>query len=574
VVLPDGTGSESERPRAGRTLLIALALVAVGAGALLMGSLTSPEPETIEEPPAVTTTTAREDDPGLDLENFSLEQIETGDQLEWREVAEIPGFEPHSLLAHRGFTYVFSPVTEDGNGVQAWRSDDGVSWDALGVVIGDTHAISSIAATSLGLIAIEPDATDDYVHIWGSVDGTRWLEIVDGIPVAGSRDEVDFYPSAVAADERILAVAGRVEPDVTELAEEYLAGTTGVDVDLSGIPIGWISSPEDLYMTVYGPLSFPVVRISGTELGLTPEQREEISGYFLGRPDDATIWTKADDGDWQIGEIEGANFINALARDDDGVLRAYGDGYIPGSWVSHDGLDWEKVNDSGMPNRVEVWGDRLVGIGDSGLTPDVMLSRDGEDWRDSGLAGLFPTGVDWYPLGFATGPGGIAAVIEARVDGLPKGVAETPTFSVGATTLTLDYQRGVVHLDTGGDLYTWSIGVQDPAGIDIDLVTRTMAFSAPESGELIGEFTFEQLFALERRANTVGTLGDSRTGIAYSPDGTGWTVQDMMAEIGPDAAITNVEVSEDRVYALVTRMPERDRPYGIEGFEIWAAPIP
>jgi hypothetical protein len=554
--------------------LVVVAVAAIGVGALLMGSLTTPEPASLEEPPPATTTTAGTIDPPLDLESFSLSQIETGPQLEWREVAEISESEPHSLVAHRGFVYVFSPVTHQGDGVQAWRSANGFDWEALGIVIAESHRISSIASTALGLIAIEPDANDDYVHIWGSVDGTRWLEIVDGIPVAGSRDEVDFYPSAIAADERILAVAGRVEPDVTELAEVYLAEEAGSDIDLSGIPIGWISSPEDLYMTIYGPLSFPVARISGTALGLTDEQREEISGYFLGRPEDTTIWIRADDGGWQVGEIEGASFINALAPDEDGVLRAYGNGYIPGSWVSHDGVEWEKVNDSGAPSRVEIWGDRLVGIGDTGLSRDVMVSRDGETWEDSGLADRFPTGVDWYPLGFASGPGGVAAIVEAYVDERPRGVPEAPTLTVSETTVTLDYQRGVVHLDTGDELYTWSIGVPGAEGIDIDLVTRTMTFTAPDSGVVIGEFGFDELFALESRAHTVGTLGNAQLGITFSRDGSVWTIQDLAGEIGPDATVSHVEVSEDHVLALVTRLPELDRPYGVESFEIWAAPIP
>ena len=549
-------------------------MAAVGAGALLMGSLTSPEPAAIEEPPAVTTTTVETTDPPLDLENFSLSQIETGPQLEWREVTEINEPEAHSLVVHRGFAYVFSSVTHEGDGVQAWRSPDGIEWEALGTVIGESHRISSIASTSLGLIAIEPDTSDEYVHIWGSVDGTRWLEIVDGIPVAGSRDEVDFYPSAIAADERILAVAGRTEPDVTELAEDYLAEATGTEVDLAGSPVGWISSPEDLYMTIYGPLSFPVARISGADLGLSDTQREEISGYFLGRPEDTTIWTKADDGVWQVGEIEGASFINALAPDEDGILRAYGNGYIPGSWVSYDGVDWEKVNDSGAPSRVEFWGDLFIGIGDTGLSRDVMISIDGENWEDSGLAEEFPPGIEWYPLGFATGPGGIAAVVEAYVDDRPRGVPETPNLTVRDTTLTLDYQRGVVHLDTGDELYTWSIGVPGAEGIDIDLATRTMTFSAPDSGATIGEFGFDQLFALESRAHTIGTLGNTRTGLTFSPDGSEWTIQDLTGEIGPDATISHVEVSEDHVLALVTRLPERDRPYGVEKFEIWAGSIP
>ncbi|MGD2042839.1 MAG: hypothetical protein PVJ28_04250 [Acidimicrobiia bacterium] len=573
MVLPDGRGTETERPGVGRKTLVVLAAMAVAVGVLLMGSLTEPDPVAIEEPSSTTTTTEAINPP-LDLESFSLEQIETGAQLEWRQVADIPEALPQSLLSHRDEVYVFSPVTEDGRGMQAWRSTDGLKWESLGTLIRETHRISSIASTSLGLIAIEPDASDDYVHVWGSVDGTSWLEIVDGIPVAGSRDDVDFYPSAIAADERVLAVAGRVKPDVTEVAEDYLMDTTGADIDLSGIPIGWTSSPEDLYMTIYGPLNYPVTRISGDELGLSAEQREEISGYFLGQPDDATIWTKADNGDWQVGEIEGASFINALAPDGDGVLRAFGSGYIPGSWVSHNGVDWEKLNDSDAPSRVETWGNRLVGIGNSGLNPDVLLSRDGESWSESGLAEQFPPGVDWFPLGFATGTGGIATIIEAYVDNAPRGVPETPTLTIGDTTLTLDYQRSVIHLDKGDELYTWSIGVADADGISVDLATRTLTFVDPVGGETIAVFNFDQLFELEAAAHITGATGGTQTGFTFSRDGTGWTIQSMAAEIGPDATVSHVEVTENSVFALVVRPPEWDRPYGVEGFEIWSAPLP
>lgn len=573
MVLPDGRGTESERPNVGRKTLVILAVLTVAVGVLLMGSLTEPDPVALEEPPTTTPTTEAINPP-LDLDNFSLEQIETGDQLEWRQVAEIPEAMPQSLLAHRDAVYVFSPVTDDGMGMQAWRSTDGLAWETLGTLIRETHQITSIASTSLGLIAIEPDASDDYVHVWGSVDGANWLEIVDGIPVAGSRDEVDFFPSAIAADERILAVAGRVKPDVTQLAEDYLMDTTGSEIDLSGIPIGWTSSPEDLYMTIYGPLNYPVTRISGSELGLTEEQREEISGYFLGQPDDATIWTKADDGDWQVGEIEGASFINALAPDENGVLRAYGNGYVPGSWVSHDGVDWEKLNDSGAPTRVETWGNRLVGIGDTGINPDVVVSTDGETWQESGLADEIPNGVDWFPLGFATGSGGIATVIEAYVDNAPRGIPETPTLTIGDATLTLDYQRSVIHLDKGDQLYTWSIGVANADGIEIDLAARQLTFVDPVGGETIGVFSFDQLFELEAAAHIAGATDGTQTGFTFSPDGAEWSVQSMAAEIGPDAAVSHVEVTDDNVFALVVRPPEWDRPYGVEGFEIWSAPLP
>jgi hypothetical protein len=547
-------------------------MLTVSIGILLMGTLTEPRPSALEE--STTTTVVEDIEPPLDLENFSLSQIETGPQLAWSQVAEFGEVSPKSLVAHRGMVYVFSPATSDGSGVRGWRSTDGVAWEDLGTVIDPTHVIGSIASTSLGLIALEPDARDDYVHVWGSVDGVSWLEIVDGIPVTGSRQDVDFYPSAITADDRLLAVAGRIEPDVTRLAERYLETTTGEDFDLTDVPIGWVSSPEDLYMTIYGPLGFPVERISGDQLGLSDEQRQEIGGYFLGRSEDATIWTRADDGEWQVGELEGASFISALAPDSDDVLRAFGMGYVPGSWISYDGVDWEKVNDSQAPTRVEVWGDRLVGIGASGLNPDVMISTDGETWHDSGLAGEFPPGVSWHPLGFATGPGGIAVAITAIADDLPRGVPESPVLKVGETTLTLDYQRGVVHLDDGEALYTWSVGMADADGVDVDLARRTVTFADPADGEVIGEFGFDQLFALETRPLLAGLVGERTTGLAFSGDGMGWTIQDLTTEIGPDAAVTHVEVTQSQVFALVDRSPEWDRPYGVESFEVWAAPIP
>ncbi len=572
MVLPDGRGTEPERPSVGRSVILAVALLAVGVGILLMGTLTEPRPAALED--SVTTTAPADIEPPLDLENFSLSQIETGPELAWSEVAEMRGSSPKSLVAHRGMVYVFSPAASDGSGVKAWRTTVGAVWQDLGTVIDATHLIGSIASTSLGLIALEPDARDDYVHVWGSVDGMSWLEIVDGIPVTGSREDVDFYPSAIAADDRLLAVAGRVEPDVTRLAEKYLENATGDRVDLTDVPIGWVSSPEDLYMTIYGPLGFPVERISGDQLGLSDEQREEIGGYFLGRSEDATIWTKADDGEWQVGEVEGAAFISALTPHGDDALRAFGTGYVPGSWISHDGVDWEKVNDSRTPTRVEVWGDRLVGIGDSGLTTDVMLSTDGESWRDSGLAEEFPPGVNWYPLGFATGPGGIAVALAAVADEFPRGVPESPVLKAGETTLTLDYQRGAVHLDDGEALYTWSVGMEDADGVDIDLAARTVRFADPENGEVIAEFDFEELFDLESRPLRAGIVGEGPTGLAFSDDGVRWTIQDLTTEIGPDAAVTHLEVTQNEVFALVERSPEWDRPYGVEGFEVWSAPIP
>lgn len=66
-------------------------------------------------------------------------------------------------------------------------------------------------------------------------------------------------------------------------------------------------------------------------------------------------------------------------------------------------------------------------------------------------------------------------------------------------------------------------------------------------------------------------LANSRTRVAG--DETALVREDLSSLIGDDASVVDMAVKDERGIALVTRTPDKARPYDIARFEIWAAPI-
>jgi hypothetical protein len=579
VVLPDGTHrSDTNRPGLGRSAFFLLAAIAMAVGFLTLGTLTTPDPEAAPPPTSTTTTTTGPLETPIDLDDFTVDQIETGPQLDWQSVAVIEDAFPYEILEHDDQLYVVASSAGGSDvpptGLRAWRSDDGIAWDSLGELFGQDHQISWLTSTDLGLIAVETNSANGNIQLWGSADGVSWEEAYPSIP-AGDDGITSFEPSTVAATDRVVVVAGQTWLDGRKLAEQYLRDTTGSEVDLSDLSTEWDVTGEDLTLAMRGPLGFLAHRIPAADLGLSDEQMKEISGLANDPGSQTAIWVKGDDGDWVSAEVEGAFWLTSMTALPDGDLVAFGYGATASTWRSVDGVTWERYQiEGGHPYIAERWGDRLVGIGDTMSNQDILISEDGTSWEPVGLGELFPNGLDWYPSGFASSEKGIAVVSELWPSGqFPSPESGPSTMEKDGYTITLRNQTGNLTIESDDDVHSFAAwtGTQSDH-IAVDLQGRTVTFHDRESGEAIVSLTFDELNDLERGA-PIPRLADHAV-FSFSPDGETWTVQGLDSEMGENGRVLAMDLTEERVVALVVRPEDWKGAIPAEGFEIWSAEVP
>ena len=567
VVLPEGTGSGGGPPRRGRGGILFLAAVGVLVGGLIFGSLTTPEPAAIEETSSSTTTAPLEKP--VDLENFTIDQIAVGVPLEWTKATEVAESYVHALVEHQGWVYLFGSYQSlwdgDGQGLRAWRSLDGAGWESLGQVIGPPHLIVNVSSTAQGLLALEAGRSGDPARVWLSEDGILWTP--SDLPIAESGYQVITWPMAAGATDRLLVVAASDQFDIGRLFEERLSELTGSPLDLSKLGVNWDLLPDDIRFTIWGPLGIMIYQATGTELGLTEEERERIR---TGMTPEATVRVLSnwDDTGWQDGTIE-VSWIDSINPAPDGALVVLGYGsYGPRTWSSHDGLTWEETGPPEGPYQITPWGDRLIGVADNGR-PETMVSADGENWEATGLVDHFPLGLGWGPNHLSAGAGGIALTVEAWL-GSPAFSGSTQPLEMARNghVFTFDLNNAVIRLDEADTSLTWS---QSSPWIEGDLFARTITLLDPETGEAMATFELDELTELEQRYWSPIREPQHHVAFVFSPDGSNWTIQDTSSVFGETAWISDLEVTESRVIAVVANgdgYPEAS------GFEIWTAAIP
>jgi hypothetical protein len=224
-------------------------------------------------------------------------------------------------------------------------------------VIEADHQIGSVTSTPQGLIALETVGDRDGFTLWRSDDAIRWTS--ETIPADTGSEHARIYAHTVAGTDRLLAVTGDIQIDVSQLLEERMEEDLDAPIDIS--PYGWSHrlTENGLVFSVYGPLGLIAFEMQPGDLGLT---EEEIEWVIIGRGpgNGAEIWVLQEEGGWQHsvsgerGAYEGVRWIEALVVRPDDTLIAYGDT----SWSSVDGLTWSPDSVWPRPYRVEPWGER------------------------------------------------------------------------------------------------------------------------------------------------------------------------------------------------------------------------
>lgn len=581
MVLPEGANEEDVgRPHSSRKLYLVLGALAVAIGAVVLGALTSPDPPPLTTPEAVpeTSTITTAPNPGLvDVDEFSVEQIEVGGHLEWEQAASFEEFFPQTLVEHEGWIYLFGqarPIWEGDPGrVVAWRSQDGTQWEELGDVLGVDAAIIAVSSTTQGLVAVERDSQDGELGVWTSDDALSWTP--RPIPMSPDKPYLVTYPQAIFADQEMLIVVASQRADFEALIEEHLRRTDR-DTDIS-LNRGWgiDYTEEGTVITVYGPLGMAALSVPIDELGLTEAEITEAESGFGGGSASTPVWTSPGDGEWIETSIEGAEWIDSLVETNRGDLLAMG--YSRSgeqTWSSIDGITWEEHEDDQSPSRVRNWGERLVAA--SNNSPEVLVSDDAVSWEESGLRRFFPAPIDWYVSDLTADSAGIAVAVEgwSQTSG-PAPRPDAPQITRDGVTVTMDFSSGRFETEVDDETLTWTVyGQPVEDAIEVDLVDSAVTFLHPETGEPLLTLTFEEVERAEQEYWMGGSSDARFSAIALSADGTEWTIQGVEEELGREARVADIELADRRLVALTVTGIDYYSPYPTPGFEVWTAPVP
>lgn len=575
MVLPDEAPAPTERAPLGRRAVIGIAAAALTLGALTLGALTTPEPVAVVETTTTTSTIADLEQP-IDWENFTVDQIAVGDQLDWRKVAQVQGGARTTLVSQLGLLYLFtsshvSPLREP-IGLQVYRSLDGWNWEDLGV-IADDGTLAGAGATPFGLMAVETDRQDGSVTVWRSTDAMDWEPTVIGQGVG----RLGFFSNAIGASSSLVTVAGNVFDNGSSLLEGKLADY-GIDVDLRTLDWDLGSDGGDPVVVIYGPFGIPALSIPVSDLGLTEEETLSLQRGLVGGGN-AAVWSTSDGTNWASSTIDGVAWISSIAPSPDGGVLLFGsDSAGQAEWRSYDGMNWEKLGFGLRADRAVPWRGWLVGLSSS-ARPEAFVSQDGEEWRELGLGGLFPDRLGWNPTHIATSD----AVIAVTLQGYPPADSPTPdalanpiVLERNGTTLTLDLDNGLIKFDDGETIRTmhaYRSPDSTPEGVVIDLEERTLAF-LDSAGSEVASFGFDELQGAEMQYYMSNDPRESAVdALAYLQNGGSWALQDLDQAFGADAQVVDILANP---FALMAVVQPSEVFFGSgEGeLQIWVAPLP
>ncbi len=562
VEIPDtlGTGHSGDDSKPGpRAVLTAVGLVLVVS--FVVGALSRQPAEqastTLAEAAAVSTV------PQLN------------EPLDW-QADQIGGTWPQRLVEFEGSLYFFATSgiptpLEAGSGLDAWLLVDGVTWKSLGTVIAPPNQIHTVSATPRGLVAA--GSTDENtLHLWSSIDAEQWHESdLPGVPSVS--DHFRTWIQAVGGTADVTVVFGSIYPDIGALVREALpAGLKSEDGD-APLDISWGGPPWAV--NVYGPLGLTVFSATSEDLGLTEEEVRALLGGA--GPGPTTVWTSIDGQAWTPAEVGIGYVSNIFEVGGDLIVNGYGAGNE--TWISPDGLDWERV--AGVGGGLEFlnpWRNGFVAMRQQGPALDIAYSEDRISWEPFGVNEYLADGFSWWFQTLAAGEGGLATVVTGYDEtGFVNEVPTPVVIEKDVYTLTIGANDGSVVLRSGVDvllrLSTYSNQVYQE--VMVDFRARTVTFLHPESLDPLVSFTFDEIEQAEAGAHEVGAFMQEEQLVAFTADGKTWTVESVAETFGDDALVETLYVTDNQVIAVVTERSSRfSRVPTAPNVVIWTAVIP
>lgn len=352
----------------------------------------------------------------------------------------------------------------------------------------------------------------------------------------------------------------------------------GIDVDLNAFNWSLVPGGGEYRVVLYGPLGLPAISITASELGLTDEDVRILQGRSMGSID-AQAWSSSDGVSWSSTTIEGAQWISSvIPAPDRGILVFGADSAGNALWRTYDGSSFEKLPFGLRSERAKPWHGGLVGVSSYGDPPDVMVSSDGETWRGSGLDEYFPqrTGWNWYPTTFAASESGLALALAGNV---PSGLqsqepANPPVLERDGFMLTLDLNQAVMRLDDGESTRSWQLWNYTDVveSLVVDLNGQTITF-LDSTGDPQVTFTFNEIEAAQTAYVDRHRGEDAVNALAFTKDGTTWSIQDLDEVFGEQANVVDLAVTPFSLVAVVSPSRQYSLTPGQGELQIWSAPL-
>ncbi len=566
MVMPEGAERQPEpKKKPNRTVIVALVAVLAVGGLLAFSALTQPEPEAVEDT-STTSTIQGEIERPIDLDNFDVGQIATGDQLDWSRTGTVGGNDYGLLLAHGSEVLLFTQeefFTPFGHNAAETRIHrlGGAGWEELGTLPEGTD-ITTITSTEIGLMAVAAGEPGQPSTLLKSDDGTTW----QGEPLPQVTESKFAVTNATALSANsaatVLALTARV--DVRPAANDRLVEEFGSDLDLSRYPVGTVPIGGELMVRLFGPFNIPLWEFPAAEIGL-----EEADSILLNNPPPVQVTSRAFGEDWSSVEID-AFFMNSIVATDDGSIlmfgwpRTGGDSY----WLSYDGFAWENISSGGTtPMSAVSTPSGLVGLPQS--SGQLVTSERGFEWTRV-FDGEFPVRFGWWTRILVGGDSGAAAVFEGQENNSgPIGGPEPVTITEGDSTLTLDFSSGQAIVRSPTDELSFVL-FSDQVGsfVEADLANGTVSFVQPDTEDVLMTIPIDKLQdAQETVRFRGGTSTDSFKALVYSTDNLSWAIVDIESVIGPGVAIDSIAITDSQI-VLAARQPDHDQ------LDIWTAPLP
>jgi hypothetical protein len=483
---------------------------------------------------------------------------------------------PQGLVGFEGSVYFFgtsgfaSPF-EVGKGLDAWLLVDGVTWKSLGTVIEAPNQIHAVSATPRGLVAVG-SADGKALHLWTSTDAIEWQE-AELPEVPSISDYFRSWAQGVGGTDDVTVVVASSSPDIGPLHRDVLPADL---MDGDGDPplnFGWGGPPW--VVNVHGPLGLTVFSATPEDLGLTEAEGRALLGGV--GPGATVAWTSIDGRAWTPVDLGVGYVTNVFEVGGDLIVGGYGAvGYE--TWISPDGFDWERDAGVGGQEHLAPWRDGFVTAGQQSPTPDIAYSEDRTTWQPLGVGVYLADEFSWQFQTLAAGEGGLATVItgyddtEFVVEDLQPVAIERDGY-----TLTVDGMGGSVVLRSGDEvlvsLSTYSNQVYDE--VVVDFRSRSVTFLQPDSLEALVSFTFEEIEHAETEAFGGQHFMNQEQLVAFTADGSKWSVESVTEAFGEDALVERLYVTDNQVVAVVTEYTNRFSPVPtVPNVVIWTAVIP
>ena len=556
MVLPEGAPSpKTGRPARWKLGGIVAASFLTAAAALVLLNSTAPVPESAQTTIGFTTTTDALLSPTtssttttIDFENFTIGAIATGERLSWFRAPTFVSGWPIALVPHDGQMWLFIATSAarqswSGAGLSAWVSSDGIEWRSMGVVASEEFSVTGVEAVGDRMVAVGSRLSDGTPFVWVSRDGSGWT--VSSLPidadVGASRHRT--WLTGVAGVGESLYLSGFVEPDwqaeIVDLLPPEVAEYVVHNYGLGYSDLGdGVRSVE-----VYGPLGIIVFSATMTELGVDPET---ASRAFDGSPTDTSyIWSSENGRTWSDVKLEGLWVQEITALPDASLFVNAGDFRGNGIWVSRDGSNWERLSSGAQMRLIGTWNGKLL----AGNDLDLLVSSDGDDWESLGTDELLPWPLYWQLNPVATGEAGLAVIASTWPENSSR-QPTTVTVNRDGSTLTFDPTIGEVTVSDGEHTVSvplWTGTITDV--VEIDFATDEIDFIHPETREVVGTFTPEDL----RRSETTAFGYDPGVhGLLHTKTGDQWSIIDLAEGIGPQSRVLMMEYLGDQLVMVTT----------------------